>query len=151
FENGNALTIDQPIDPRLNGLTPQALNGANYSNWATPYKAEVDAPIAGTIKVGKALSFTAPEINGTEWDEIAAGSEDITIPDGYKSSAIKVEWHTPNENNGPYGGVNVAIAGKQFSSSESSTSAIVKGLYGSVPVSYDSLGYHVGNINVVIV
>ncbi|WP_281756618.1 hypothetical protein, partial [Neptunitalea chrysea] len=148
-ENGNTLTIDQPIDPRLNGLTPQDLNGANYANWAAPYKAEVDAPIAGTIKVGKALSFTAPEAGGNgEWDEIAAGSEDITIPDGYKSSAIKVEWHTPNEPNGAYGGVHVAIAGKQFSSSESSTSAIVKGLYGSVPVSYDCLGHHVGHINV---
>ncbi|GLB53384.1 hypothetical protein NBRC110019_24250 [Neptunitalea chrysea] len=147
----NTITLEKPIDPRTNGYPDAShITETNYKELGAAYNIELTVPPTEFIKIGKALSFTAMETSGNEWDEIAAGAEDITIPEGYKSSQVKVIWHVADEPNGSHGGTQVSVGGKNFTQSLLPAFHNIDNFVGSIPVSYDSLGHHTGNINVTV-
>ena len=57
------------------------LNNTNYLEIASEYNAEIE-PLHSQIFIGKSFSFTTPETNNQEVDEVSAESSEITIPEG---------------------------------------------------------------------
>lgn len=81
------IPLIKPLDPRKNafGVLEPIRNSAhilpsNYHQWAAAYGAEVQAPPAKNITVGKNL--TKPQ-DGTEWHVTKVVTDQIVIPDGY--------------------------------------------------------------------
>ncbi|VXB82613.1 conserved hypothetical protein [Flavobacterium sp. 9AF] len=139
----------EPEDPR------KALNNnlADYSkvtevtlkHWAAKYNVEVTLAPATYLSIGKSFSFTTPETMGAEWEEVAAGNEEVKLPEGYNAIGVTADWYYPSE---PGYGLAVIAGSKKLQS---------KGVYypvssfnGVIPISYSVMGHHSGSVNVEI-
>lgn len=140
--------IKPAVDPRDQGDHQLNLDGSNFpanaQYWASFYNVEIKAEPQYEICIGKAFSFTTPETDGNhEYDEIASGNEDVQIPEGYKAISAKSVTAYPYE---PGVDVKVLIGGISGSGSHQG----IGPFFHNIPVSYSSMGYHSGNINVEI-
>ncbi|MDR6969184.1 hypothetical protein J2X31_003211 [Flavobacterium arsenatis] len=145
---------------RSNLFTGSSLNLKDYSKvndttlkyWSSKYNVEVPSKPEQEITIGKGFAYTAPETMNSEWEETAAGSEEVQIPDGYVTESASVSWHHSVEDNC---GSSVIVGKNKYSVNpngaiSSPEEEFVKGYIGSIPVSYSALGHHSGNVNVEI-
>lgn len=146
------LGLIQPTEP----LHPSELDtpirsakdllSSNYQEAAAAYNAEVSPRPEQSIVTGVSFSYTTPETNKAEWDEVAAENTEHEIPEGYETSSAKVAFHQTNE---PGYGTHVVVGDKAFHSTTLSPKIISK-YTETIPVSYSVMGHHSGSINVEI-
>jgi len=143
----------QPVDPRtfdLGNTTPASLNMKDFTEvdlntakyWAGKYNVEIDPMPVQTMKIGKSFSYTTPESQDSEWDEVAAGNAEIQIPEGYYTTYAKAAWYESAEPPGP--NTKVIVGGKIMSASLEP----MNGYVGTIPCSYSVIGHHSGSVNV---
>jgi hypothetical protein len=140
----------KPDDPRT---FEEVLNLSDYKKitkdtakyWGSKFNVKLTPEPVEVMDVGKSFSFTTPETNVKEWDEAAAGHENITLPEGYYSESAQARWFCPDE--GAIG-TGTVIGGQQFT--ENGKKVEIPKFVGSIPVSYSSVGYHAGSVNFVI-
>lgn len=148
-----ATTLTKPEDPRT--ATSNKLE--NYSQlddtklkfWSGKYNVEFNSKPEEYIQIGKSFSFTTPEHNGGEWDEVAANNSEIEIPDGYKAISGKALLVQTREN-GHGGYVLIGNQAKKYSANTSDYSSLnvtLSDYTNKVPVSYSSTGHHSGSAN----
>jgi len=140
--------IEKPIDPRIATSATSLkldLNFDNrYKNWLELYNIEIDEKPLETIYIGKSFSYTAGIGLQNDAAEIAAGNEEVKIPEGYQTATTKAAWHNSAE---PGLGSGVLVGGiKMVNTSELE----IKKFTGSIPVSYSVFGHHSGSLNVEI-
>ncbi|WP_157485860.1 hypothetical protein [Flavobacterium soli] len=175
--DSESTELEMPQDPRTyqkdltsftaslikkSNLFVNSLNLKDYSKvnadtakyWASKYNVEISPCPKKEITIGKAFSYVTTETNGNEWDETAAGSEDVEIPEGYITTSASAEWYNSDET----GVGSCVIVGRNKYSQNSAKNIslpspgknLAKGYIGKIPVSYSALGYHSGNVNVEI-
>ncbi|CAM1358271.1 conserved hypothetical protein [Tenacibaculum litopenaei] len=116
----------------------------NYQKVAAAYGAEVEA-YPENISVSKGLTFTTPESHGEEYDEVAAGSYELVIPEGYKARWYEVQTTMSNEKDDGKG-VQVLLGGNRCTIG--SQASFLGELTGKVAISYSVMGRHSGSVNV---
>ena len=150
-ENPMGTKLVKPEDPRtfadpagtavlLNMKDYNAVNDVTVKFWGSKFNVELTPAPVEIMSVGKSFSFTAPETIESEWEESAAGNNDIALPEGYYTTHAKVGWHISNE---PGIGFRAIAGGQTAHNYDVPISKYV----GSIPVSYSSLGYHSGSAN----
>ena len=143
------LEPTEPVHPANTNYRVKSakdLNANNYQQVAALYNAEIAPKPEASIYMGTAFSFTTPETNGSEWDEIAAEDREVDIPEGYKTVSAKTKMYYPID---PGFGA-FAIVGNQKFGVNDVTSKPIANFTGTIPVSYSSLGHHSGSVNVEI-
>lgn len=149
-----AMTLEQPEDPRkatgVNKLENYfQLTDTNLKHWSGRYNVEFEQKPEEYLSIGKTFSFTTPEHNGGEYDEVAAGNDVIEIPEDYKAisgSALLVQA----AENGLGGYVLIGSTSKKYSANTTDRSPLnvtLNGYSGKVPISYSSTGHHSGSAN----
>jgi len=142
-------TIIEPTDPRkaaTNNLADYTkVTDTTLKFWAAKYNVEISTSPETSISVGKSFSFTTPETMGSEWDEVAAGNEEVKLPEGYNAIGVTADWYYPSE---PGYGLAVLAGGKRLLNKGQYYS--VSNFNGVIPVSYSSLGHHSGSVNIEI-
>jgi hypothetical protein len=142
-------TIIEPTDPRkatTNNLSDfTKVTDTSLKFWASKYNVEISTSPANNLSIGKSFSFTTPETMGAEWEEAAAGNEEVKLPEGYNAICVTADWYYPSE---PGYGLAVIAGGKRLLNKGQYYS--VSSFSGVIPVSYSSLGHHSGSVNVEI-
>jgi len=149
MENAKNSLLKEPVDPRkatTNKLENfSQLNDSKLKYWAGKYNVEHNPLSDEFISVGKSFSFTTPESNGGEWDEVAAGNEEVNLPEGYNAIGVTGNWYYANE---PGFGLAVLAGGKRLTNK--GTFYPLSNFKDVLPVSYSALGHHSGSVNLEI-
>lgn len=122
------------------------LTSANYQQLAALYNAEISPKPETYAYASTSFSFTTPETNKSEWDEIAADNKEVDVPEGYETVSAKTRMYYPID---PGFGAFAIVGNQKFGISDLSSKAIAS-FTETIPVSYSSLGHHSGSINVEI-
>ena len=151
-ENRGLTTLVKPVDPRsyvdatsapllmkLDDHLKVSETTAKY--WGSVLNVELSPMPEASIYIGKAFSYTIGESDkSNNFDEIASGSEELKIPEGYFTKKAKAVWHGSDGSEGAH----VAIAGGLIMTGN--FNAIDK-FKGTVPVSYSQMYHHSGSVN----
>ena len=147
LESGTSVVLIKPEDPRA---ASAALKMADYTMvteatakyWAGKYNAEISPMPELEKSVGKAFSYTTGESMGAEWEETAAGSNEVNLPEGYQAYRAKAVWHHSDEAGF---GTHVLVAGRKM---YNGTEDYIGKFIDVIPVSFSALGHHSGSVNV---
>jgi len=154
-ENKELTSLVKPIDPRkfvnaasaiikLNLDEYSKINDNTVKYWGSMFNVELKPMPETTIYIGKAFSYTTGEAGGSEFEEVAAGNEEVKIPDGYYATYAKAAWHNAAEPG--YQSV-VFVGGNKMDNGVGMAMQKFKEI---IPVSYSALGHHSGSLNVEI-
>lgn len=149
IENSRLLTPKKPVHPKslelpglTAGLTVSAqLNEDNYQRVASEYNAEVRYKPSSVKSLGKSFSFTVPETNEHEWDEIYSENAEIDIPEGYETAKVKAIYKVNDET----GYDLFTLAGGQQINGNLWYN--ISGFREELPVSYSVFGFHTGSVH----
>ncbi len=142
----SGVVLEKPVDPRTASGTLELKDYNNdnlnvYAHWAAIYNIDVEQLPKNSIAVGKSFSFTTPEVDGGNFDEVAGGNGEITIPEGYYVTTGKANWHATDE---PGYGMQVILGNKRLATADE---VALSSFVNTIPVSYTAVGHHSGCVN----
>jgi hypothetical protein len=152
--NGNATTIDKPIDPRMVGFSDfTAINNYNYKALLSKYNASATEYPKEIIIIGKSFNYTSQTSNTAN---TSVGS--IAIDDKYVSKSVQINFSGAAPGGYTGWGKNVwVLAGDYTKMFDPSMGSIqntgmqsVKQYYKDMPVTIGVTNYHTVNITITV-
>lgn len=155
----------KPVDPRESGIHQMkdftALNNdTTLLYWLSKYNVEADY-ISRKINISHPFSFTTTEDykGDSEFDEIAHGNFELEIPEGYSTTqnakiVAAIVTSTQDPGLGSYVTVGNARHEMIYTNVSNFRNLFTKDIStlnkysGKIAVSYSSVGFHAGNINI---
>jgi hypothetical protein len=141
--------IVEPLDPRTYDADKNiqlkdyaSINENTVKFWASKFNVELPDTLQNEISIGKSFSFTTPETQRGEYDEVAAGSDEVKIPENYNVIGTKANFYITYE---PGDGLAVFVGGKRITPNQYTP---LSNFNGTVPVSYSVTGHHSGSVSI---
>lgn len=167
----NSVTLKYPLNPATTAYAikhPKEVTRDNYVHWVALYGADVVAPPAETITVGKSFTGSA---NGTSQTptEIINDKENFILPDGYYTVSARASLaglHDVNNNINTPHPVSISIGNTLFLDTSSMynngavsfvtgpqsgmATNVLDRFEGEIPISFYSANFHTLTVNVSI-